>query len=408
MFTKRMWLVVLVASTVLLAIRIGLRFSDTALALSESQAGETIPYAGRLASQAGGPVTDGVYDFTFTLYDAETDGTLLWSETQTGVTVKGGAFVASLGSVIPLSKEALVGSNRWLAVSVRGPGEKAFSALTPRQRLSAASPARPSAGPACAHDHWGETWSGSSTGLQMTNAGGQRAVLLFSTWAGTIGVYGDADVGVSGNSTNGFGIVANGKDASGADSGDVALGGDYGEIVASGEQLNIYSGGNASVYLDTNGNSNSQFEIWSTNAWPGVILTVKENGDLWAAGTKSAMVKTANYGQRLLYATESPDVWFEDFGSASLVNGEATVTFEPVFAETINPKVGYHAFLTPVCQESVSLFVTAKSDQGFTVRGVALNGQPSSCAFDYRVVAKRLGYEGVRLEPVTVDESGSK
>jgi hypothetical protein len=100
------------------------------------------------------------------------------------------------------------------------------------------------------------------------------------------------------------------------------------------------------VYLDTNGNGNSQFEIWSTNTFPGVILTVKENGDLWAAGTMSAMVGTASHGQRLLYALESPEVWFEDFGSAALTDGAATVIFEPVFAETVDLATDYHVFVT--------------------------------------------------------------
>jgi hypothetical protein len=29
---------------------------------------------------------------------------------------------------------------------------------------------------------------------------------------------------------------------------------------------------------------------------------------------------------------------------------------------------------------------------------VTLDGQPAECAFDYRVAAKRLGYEDLRLE----------
>jgi len=49
----------------------------------------------------------------------------------------------------------------------------------------------------------------------------------------------------------------------------------------------------------------------------------------------------------------------------------------------------------------VLLFVTAKSSTGFAARGVTLDGQPASCACDYRVVARRSGYEGVRLEETT-------
>ena len=60
----------------------------------------------------------------------------------------------------------------------------------------------------------------------------------------------------------------------------------------------------------------------------------------------------------------------------------------------------YHVFVTPLCQEPVLLFVTAKNGTGFTVQGVTLDNQPSNCAFDYRVVAKRLGLEDLRLVPV--------
>jgi hypothetical protein len=45
----------------------------------------------------------------------------------------------------------------------------------------------------------------------------------------------------------------------------------------------------------------------------------------------------------------------------------------------------------------VLLYVSQKTADGFTVRGVELDSAPSSCAFDYRVVAKRLGYESIRL-----------
>ena len=40
----------------------------------------TIPYPDRLADEAGQPVTDGVYGFTFAPCDAETGGQSLWSE----------------------------------------------------------------------------------------------------------------------------------------------------------------------------------------------------------------------------------------------------------------------------------------------------------------------------------------
>ena len=125
------------------------------------------------------------------------------------------------------------------------------------------------------------------------------------------------------------------------------------------------------------------------------------DGDINAGGTKSAVVQTQNYDSRSLYAIESPEVWFEDFGSGQLMNGEDTVAFDPIFAQTVNLTETYHVFLTPLSDEAVLLFVTDKGPSSFTVRGVTLDGQPASAAFDYRIVAKRLGYEGLRLEPAS-------
>jgi hypothetical protein len=245
--------------------------------------------------------------------------------------------------------------------------------------------------------------AGSGDGVRGFNSDGGDGVHGIATASNKSGIYGESTngYGVTGRSTNGFGMYAVGNDTSNSDRvGDLVLGGDIGEIFSFGH-LGIHTDHDAYIDLDDDNNdANAKFVIF--DGTDTFRLTVDENGNLWASGTKSAAVETANYGQRLLYTVESPGVWFEDFGSASLVNGEATVAFEPIFAETVNLEADYHVFLTPLCQEPVLLFVTAKNTKGFTVRGVALNGQPTGCAFDYRVVAKRLGYESVRLKPVTV------
>ena len=46
--------------------------------------------------------------------------------------------------------------------------------------------------------------------------------------------------------------------------------------------------------------------------------------------------------------------------------------------------------------------VTRKGPTGFTVQGATLDGKPSACSFDYRIVAKQRGYETVRLEEVDI------
>jgi hypothetical protein len=121
-------------------------------------------------------------------------------------------------------------------------------------------------------------------------------------------------------------------------------------------------------------------------------------GGLAGTGTKSAIVDTQDYGWRSLYAMESPQNWFEDFGQAALSAGEAVVPIEPIFAQTVNLQKPYHVFLTPL-GSGCTLYVADKSSTTFTVR--ANEGAGCEIAFDYRIIAPRLDYEDLRLKPAT-------
>jgi len=230
-----------------------------------------------------------------------------------------------------------------------------------------------------------------------------------------MGVQGRGATGVSGSSTIGYGVSgttdnanAAGVYARGADenSADLILGGtssanDNGLLSSAPDlahsDLVFYSNDEFHVYLDHNGDGAGEFRIYNGTAGPAwnMVFRVDENGNTWALGTKGAAVSTQNYGQRSLYALESTEVWFEDFGLAQLQDGVAVVTIDPLFAETVNLAVGYHVFLTPV-DGWAALYVVNKTPTSFEVRDA--NGK-ANIAFDYRLVAKRLGYEGVRLEP---------
>lgn len=118
-------------------------------------------------------------------------------------------------------------------------------------------------------------------------------------------------------------------------------------------------------------------------------------GDYGGTGAKYAVVQTKDYGWRHLSVMESPEVWFEDFGQAQLVNGQAVVAIEPIFAQTVNLSETYHVFFTPL--GDCGLYVAEKTPASFTVQ--TLGGQTCNIAFDYRIIAKRLGYEENRLEP---------
>jgi hypothetical protein len=131
----------------------------------------------------------------------------------------------------------------------------------------------------------------------------------------------------------------------------------------------------------------------------GGFCTIDSNGHENCKNGFSTIAAVAG-GQRqvALYAMQSPQHWFEDFGNGHLASGTATVALDPTFAETVNGASDYHVFLTPG-GDCRGLYVSGKSANGFEVR--ELGGGQSNVAFDYRIVALRRGFETVRLEDVT-------
>lgn len=124
------------------------------------------------------------------------------------------------------------------------------------------------------------------------------------------------------------------------------------------------------------------------------------SGNLIVNGTKSSTAKLQNGREVALYAVESPENWFEDFGSAELKSGAAWVPLDASFAEATNAALTYHVFLT-ANGDTNGLYVARKTATGFEVREHAGGG--SNVAFDYRIVVRRRGYETIRMAEVQHD-----
>jgi hypothetical protein len=123
------------------------------------------------------------------------------------------------------------------------------------------------------------------------------------------------------------------------------------------------------------------------------------SGDLFCSGTVSGSVRVDNGARRVaLYAMQAADNWFEDAGSARLTHGATVVHLDSTFAQTVNSGVEYHVFLTPK-GDCKGLYVTNESADSFEVR--ELGGGTANIAFDYRIMARRKGYENVRLADKT-------
>jgi hypothetical protein len=126
---------------------------------------------------------------------------------------------------------------------------------------------------------------------------------------------------------------------------------------------------------------------------------ITNGGDLSCTGTIKGAAQVDGGARKVsLYAMQSAENWFEDAGSGQLSNGSASIALDRTFAQTVNMGVEYHVFLT-ANGDCKGLYVSQKSATSF--EGHELGGGGSSVAFDYRIMAKRSGYENVRLADVT-------
>jgi hypothetical protein len=135
----------------------------------------------------------------------------------------------------------------------------------------------------------------------------------------------------------------------------------------------------------------------------GGFCNIDYAGNFGCTGSKSAVVPLHDGRHVALYAVEAPENWFEDFGGGQLKAGTTIVLLDPQFADTVNSSVDYHVFVTPN-GECHGLYVTAKTANSFEVR--ELNGGRSNISFDYRIVARRKGYETVRMQDLTKQVAG--
>jgi hypothetical protein len=154
------------------------------------------------------------------------------------------------------------------------------------------------------------------------------------------------------------------------------------------------------AYFEIDENASPNALVLATVApYFGGTCDIDASGNLACTGKKSAVVPVDGGARKVaLYAVESPENWFEDAGSSQLSNGSAVISLESTFAQTVNTEMDYHVFLTPK-GDCEGLYVSNETPTGFEVH--ELHNGHSNIAFDYRIMAKRKGYEQIRLEDKT-------
>jgi hypothetical protein len=177
----------------------------------------------------------------------------------------------------------------------------------------------------------------------------------------------------------------------------------YGPGRAYGVRCEAYSdtgGGSATGGRFEAGGWNSGFNIGVySDAWcpgPGTEYSGYFIGDHMITGSKSAAVKIDNNDWRLLYCQESPELWFEDFGEGQLNNGQTHIELEPIFLKTVTISKEHPIKVFVQLNDNCNGVYVKRGNTGFDV--IELQNGKSNAQFTYRVVAKRTGYENLRLK----------
>jgi len=138
------------------------------------------------------------------------------------------------------------------------------------------------------------------------------------------------------------------------------------------------------------------YGVYAYNPTTTSGYAVYYSGNLGGSGSKNCVVRTSQ-GPKALYCVESPENYFEDYGTAKLVNGRARIDIDPLFLETItiNNENPYKVFIQMIDEIPNNVHIV-KHDNYFEV--VENNNGTSTAEFDWRLVAKRKGYEKLRLK----------
>jgi|HubBroStandDraft_6_1064221.scaffolds.fasta_scaffold00047_8 hypothetical protein len=248
-------------------------------------------------------------------------------------------------------------------------------------------------------------------GIASATTGTSNGVVGSGSSPTGIGVKGEGpNVGVNGQSSGesvtgaNFGAIAGvwGDTGAASESGFSGVTGtaddNFAGVFLNNAPLDVFEAFPA-VLAENDSNVSGSFVFETYNQTTGYACVIDIGANLSCDGMVSGEAKVDGGARRVsLYAMQSPENWFEDFGSGTLANGAATVTLDPTFAQTVNTASEYHVFLTPK-GDSEGLYVSNETPQGFEVH--EQRGGHSNVAFDYRIVAKRAGYEKLRLADVT-------
>ena len=113
------------------------------------------------------------------------------------------------------------------------------------------------------------------------------------------------------------------------------------------------------------------------------------NRKIAGSGTVSEIIPTADHGRIILTCPESPEYWYQDYGTVELVNGKAHVDLDPILADIIivNAENPIRAFFTPVDMPAFNgVSMLNRNEKGFDI--AELNGGSHNGTLEFQLIVK--------------------
>ncbi len=239
------------------------------------------------------------------------------------------------------------------------------------------------------------TSNGSGPSLELTASGSGNGITSYVSGTGRAGLF---QVNNSTSTTSAFEVITN-------SAGDGLTVNQTG----SGYAMNVSksSGGTAAlINFTTTSSAGNAHALEVRNTGGGWTAYIQGTGGaskglfvssptvgLQVTGSKNAVVNTTD-GARALYCEEASEVWFTDYGFGKINGNSVIITFDNKFLETVNTNEPYHVFLQSYGE--AEFYVSKRTPTSFEVR--VRGNELASSEFSFRIVAKRRGYESMRLE----------
>ncbi len=148
------------------------------------------------------------------------------------------------------------------------------------------------------------------------------------------------------------------------------------------------------AYSNNNTRAGGYFESYSyigvnvAYAWVGTTVGGIAR-KITGTAAVSEIIPTQNHGRIMLTCPESPEYWYQDYGTVQLVNGRAHVDLDPILKDIIMVTDEYpvRVFCTPVdMPEFNGVAQMNRTSTGFDL--VELNGGSHSGTVDYQLIVK--------------------